>query len=121
MTDSTTAPPHVAGRILTYYRDQRSHTLHVGSPGWYRWLQTATMFTYSGDAGTFTARRLRSRKEHAESYWRAYQTKTGEVRRMDLGRNADLTRELLNPVYACPTQRVQLGVGSSTRSNVSHL
>ncbi len=50
MSDSTMPPSHVAGPILTYYRNQRPHTLHVGIPVWYRWLQTATLFTYSGDA-----------------------------------------------------------------------
>ena len=98
MSDSTTAPPRVAGSILTYYHDQRPHTLHVGSPGWYRWLQTATTFTYSGDEATFTARRLRSGKGHRDGYWRAYRTHAGTVRRMDLGTADDLTRELLSAV-----------------------
>ena len=98
MSDSVTPPPHVAGPILTYYHDQRPHTLHVGTSGWFRWLQTAIVFTYSGEEGTFTARRLRSGKGHRDGYWRAYRKHAGAVRRMDLGRNDDLTRELLSAV-----------------------
>lgn len=68
----------------------------VGSPAWFQWLTTAKSFAFSGETGTFTAR-----KEHAQRgsvYWRAYRMRHGVLRRAYLGKSEYLTPERLNQV-----------------------
>src|ERR1700737_4078788 len=53
-------PPLVQGEQLTYQQDGQSAQVTVGSAAWFRWLETASTFTYHTEHGTFTARLERS-------------------------------------------------------------
>jgi LuxR family maltose regulon positive regulatory protein len=85
---------------LTLRRPDGEHTIAVGSPAWFGWLETATAFTFASSYGTFTARRERSSSGRGDWYWRAYQHRAGTRRRVYLGKAAELTLERLHTVAA---------------------
>ena len=66
----------------------------VGSDAWFAWLEEPGhhSFSYAGPSGTFTARRER---RHGRSYWYAYRTRDGELRKEYLGLTEALTPERL--------------------------
>jgi predicted ATPase/DNA-binding CsgD family transcriptional regulator len=98
MSDMTPAPPYIEGQTLTYQQDEQAQTLMIGTPAWYRWLQTATTFTFTSDKGTFTARREQAGNKRGGWYWRAYHKHAGKLRRVYLGRSEELTPERLSAV-----------------------
>ena len=98
MNSSRQTPPTIAGQILTYHQEEHIRTLIVGTPAWYSWLQTATLFTFTGDNATFTARCERAGNKRGGWYWRAYHTHQGRRRRVYLGRPGEITLERLNAV-----------------------
>ena len=53
------ATPLVSENILTYHTGLEDHTLPIGSPAWWRWLNAehTTTFRYENARGSFTARR----------------------------------------------------------------
>lgn len=69
----------------------------VESPQWLAWLGDARSFTYTGDAGTFTARHEERSGRH---FWYAYRQQRGALRKTYLGRSAELTLERLEQAAA---------------------
>jgi LuxR family maltose regulon positive regulatory protein len=69
-------------------------SLLIGSVAWFDWLaeDQHASFAYAGPSGTFTARRER---RHGRSYWYAYRTRDGELRKEYLGLTEALTPERL--------------------------
>jgi predicted ATPase/class 3 adenylate cyclase/DNA-binding CsgD family transcriptional regulator len=65
----------------------------VGTPAWYTWLDSVTVFAFVSAEGTFTARKERGGR--AGWYWKAYRKQAGKVRSAYLGRSADLTFDRL--------------------------
>ena len=60
----------------------------VESQEWLAWVGDARSFTFSGTAGTFTARREERSGRH---FWYAYRQQRGALRKIYLGRSAELT------------------------------
>ncbi|HEX8035179.1 MAG TPA: AAA family ATPase, partial [Ktedonobacterales bacterium] len=60
----------------------------VESPAWFAWLEEARSFTFTGAAGTFTARHEERSGRH---FWYAYRQQHGALRKTYLGRSAELT------------------------------
>jgi predicted ATPase/DNA-binding CsgD family transcriptional regulator len=98
MSDMIPTPPYIEGQTLTCQQDEQTQTLVIGTPAWYRWLETATTFTFTSDKATFTARREQAGNKRGGWYWRAYYKHTGKLRRVYLGRSAALTSERLSAV-----------------------
>src|SRR5437660_629940 len=96
----TPTPPLVQGELLTYQQDGQSAQVTVGSAEWFRWLETASTFTYRTEHGTFTARLERSGNKRGGTYWRAYRKRVGKLRRAYLGKSGELTLERLQMVAA---------------------
>ena len=76
VTDEWLHPLDVAGDALLAVR--------VGSDAWFSWLEESGQlsFSYSGPSGTFTPRR---EGRHGRSYWYAYRTQDGALRKEYLG------------------------------------
>ena len=103
--------------------DDRSLEIQVGSPAWYGWLESATLFSFTCVQGSFTARKERSRGNGW--YWKAYCMRAGTLHRAYLGKSAALTPERLTEVAAslaagrpvvqeATSERVQRGAGIDT-------
>ncbi len=88
---------------LTYQRDGHEQTLVVGTPAWYAWLHTATVFTFCSDGGKFMARREQAGNKRGGWYWRAYYRLADKLRRVYLGKSEELTLARLNAVAATLT------------------
>jgi hypothetical protein len=71
----------------------------VGSGSWRDWLAAtdSSGFRFDAVAGRFTARRETRRNA---AYWYAYRKSAGTLRKVYLGRTADLTRERLDAAAA---------------------
>src|SRR5690349_9449523 len=69
--------PHVQQGTLTLNGPDAEHTIAVGTAAWFTWLETATVFTFASEHGTFTARRERSSSGRGAWYWRAYHHRDG--------------------------------------------
>jgi LuxR family maltose regulon positive regulatory protein len=92
--------PTVRGDQLVYQDQQnkREHVLVVGTPAWYNWLTTATTFAFTGDSGTFTARKERTGNKRGGWYWKAYRTQHSKHSSLYLGKSEALTLEHLHAV-----------------------
>src|SRR5215472_2955569 len=75
----------------------------VGTPAWYTWLETVTLFTFSSERGAFTARK--ERRQRGGWYWKAYRTQHGKLVRAYLGKTEHLTLERLERVAQTLTDR----------------
>ncbi len=69
----------------------------VESHEWFAWLGDARSFTFAGDAGTFTARH---EERSGRTFWYAYRQQRGALRKVYLGRSAELTLERLQQAAA---------------------
>ena len=94
--DQTTAL--VAGETLSYQRDGEDYQLPVGTPAWYGWLQTATLFRVHSPLGTFTMRREQMGHKHGAWYWRAYRKHEGKLQQVYVGKGEEVTPERLHAV-----------------------
>src|SRR5438270_10866275 len=90
--------PLVRGDRLIYQQDDHEQVLAVGTPGWFAWLETAMTFAFTGDIGTFTARKERAGNQRGGWYWKAYRTQHGKHSSLYLGKTEALTLERLNAV-----------------------
>ena len=90
--------PFVRGDRLIHWQDNHEQVLMVGTPVWFTWLETATTFAFTSDAGTFTARKERAGNQRGGWYWKAYRTKYGKHSSLYLGKTETLTLERLNTV-----------------------
>jgi hypothetical protein len=84
--------PIIVTETLNIWKEKTRHTIIVGTPEWFMWLETATAFTYCEDGATFTAQK-RTRK--GRYYWYAYAKRAGRLQTIYLGRAPDLTIERL--------------------------
>jgi LuxR family maltose regulon positive regulatory protein len=80
---------------LTYQEDGRVVTIAVASTDWYRWLESATSFTFRSPEGTFTAHKERASNRRGGWYWRAYRQQHRRLSRFYLGISSRLTPERL--------------------------
>ena len=64
------------------------HVIEVGSDGWFEWLANHDRFVYRHESTHFTARRETRRGNY---YWYGYRRHRDKLRKVYLGRAADLT------------------------------
>src|SRR3989440_1692301 len=93
-------PSRIQGDTLTYQQDGQPVHVVVDTPGWYSWLETASIFTFRSAYGTFTARKEEAGHKRGGPYWRAYRKHNGKVHRVYLGKSEELTLERLKLVAA---------------------
>jgi LuxR family maltose regulon positive regulatory protein len=112
--------PRVADGTLHTIGDPGRKEIAVGSPSWVDWLRepSTRSFSFSGQLGTFTARK--ERRVHGDEYWTAYRKRGGRLRKAYLGKAEKLTLERLNDAAAVlapsdddattsPTSKVAVG------------
>src|SRR5712692_3446241 len=92
--------PIIQDGILTHLRDGSPVQIVVDSSDWYAWLQTASIFTFRGEHGSFTAHKERAGHRRGSAYWRAYRTWQGKLHRAYLGQSEELTLDRLKAVAA---------------------
>jgi predicted ATPase/DNA-binding CsgD family transcriptional regulator len=92
------APPIIQDGILTDLRDRFPVQIVVDSSDWYAWLQTASIFTFRGEHGSFTAHKEHAGNRRGHAYWRAYRTWQGKLHRAYLGQSEGITLERLQSV-----------------------
>src|SRR5512138_3405155 len=97
--------PRVEGGALLDLEGQ-ADAIAVGTPAWYTWLEQATTFAFSGEQGSFTARKERSGR--SGWYWKDYRKHQGTLHRAYLGKSAELTLERLNAHAADIARRARL-------------
>src|SRR6266566_5620741 len=91
--------PVVRGGIVTRFMDADARQIRVGTPTWYAWLEEVSTFAFSGNMGTFTARK-EPKLSGGELYWKAYRKRDGKLYRAYLGKSQDLTLERLHAIAA---------------------
>jgi len=69
--------PIVRGDTLIYQQGEQEQLLLLETPAWYAWLETASTFAFTSEAGTFTARKERAGNQRGGWYWKAYRTRWG--------------------------------------------
>jgi LuxR family maltose regulon positive regulatory protein len=90
--------PIVRGNTLTYQQDGQKQVLLVETPAWYAWLESATSFAFTSQAGTFTARKERAGNQRGGWYWKAYRTRHGKLTSLYLGKSETVTLARLQAV-----------------------
>jgi predicted ATPase/DNA-binding CsgD family transcriptional regulator len=73
--------------------------IRVGTSAWYAWLEEVSTFAFTGNIGTFTARK-EPKLHGGELYWKAYRKRDGKLYRAYLGKSEDVTLERLNAIAA---------------------
>jgi LuxR family transcriptional regulator, maltose regulon positive regulatory protein len=111
MEKSLTGVPAVKHETLTYEDQGQRLTLVVGTPRWYAWLETATVFSFEGEAGTFTAHKARAGNRRGGWYWRASCWSHGRIFRCYLGISSHLTLSGLQEAARRLRVRVEDGSG----------
>ena len=89
--------PHVADGVLHADEPLGVASVVVNSPAWFAWLEdpATRSFSFEGPSGTLTARRER-RTGSLEGYWTAYRKQGGKLRKVYLGKAANVTVERLD-------------------------
>ena len=87
--------PKIVNSTLSINEGQDAREIHLNSPEWFAWLQTASAFSYQQYGVSFTAQR-RERKGHW--YWYAYAKRDGRVHSIYMGRAESLSAERLRIV-----------------------
>jgi len=90
--------PIVRGNTLTYQQDGQEQVLLVETPAWYAWLESASSFAFTSQAGTFTARKERAGNQRGGWYWKAYRTHHGKLTSLYLGKSETVTLARLEAV-----------------------
>ena len=96
--------PLVEHGVLTYRAGAHMTTAALESNDWWRWLedQSVTTFRFTGDTGSFTARRER---KYDGWYWYAYCKRHGKLHKAYLGKTELLTQARLTAVAETLVQR----------------
>ena len=81
--------------LLTYWQDEQEQHISVGTGAWYAWLETARIFRFISDEGTFSAHKARSGNGRGGWYWRAHRRRQGRLLRCYLGKSEDLDLQRL--------------------------
>jgi LuxR family maltose regulon positive regulatory protein len=105
-----TIPQVYSGRLAVPATGGEHATITLGSPDWYGWLRDNIHFTFTGDLGTFTARK--ERRARGDEYWYVYRKHAGKLHKAYLGRSADLSPERLYAVTSALTRRLAGGADS---------
>lgn len=66
------------------------------SPAWFTWLANNRAFAFVGQRGSFTAQK--ERRQRGGSYWYAYRRRDGQLRRMYVGKDSELTATQLEGI-----------------------
>jgi LuxR family maltose regulon positive regulatory protein len=113
--------PMVRGDRLVYQdqQNEREHVLVVGTPAWYHWLTTATTFAFTGDSGTFTARKERPGNKRGGWYWKAYRTQHSKHSSLYLGKSEALTLERLHAVAQALAQAPSEDATGEDNTNIT--
>ncbi len=90
--------PLVRFDTLRYQQNGLQHSLNVGTPEWYAWLNNFPTFAFSSEYGSFTARKETAGNRRGGSYWKAYRTRNRKLHRAYLGKSEALTLERLNEI-----------------------
>ena len=90
--------PFIRFDTLHFQQNEQQHSLRVGTPEWYDWLNNFPTFAFSSENGSFTARKETAGNRRGGSYWKAYRTRNGKLHRAYLGKSETLTLERLNEV-----------------------
>ncbi len=116
--------PIIQDGILTDLREGSPVQIVVDSSDWYAWLQTASIFTFRGEHGSFTAHKERAGNRRGRAYWRAYRTWHSKLHRAYLGKSEGLTLEQLQSVAVVLASKGAgdgsldvPGLGAGTRSS----
>jgi predicted ATPase/DNA-binding CsgD family transcriptional regulator len=92
------ASPRLVEETLIYEQYGQEQRLRVGTPEWYQWLTTASLFTVTSPSGTFTARKERAGSKRGGWYWKLYHRQNGKLRSAYLGKAEGLTLECVTTV-----------------------
>src|SRR5438309_1730453 len=84
--------PTVRGDTLLYQQDEHEQVLVVETPAWYAWLETASTFAFTSEAGSFTARKERAGNQRGGWYWKAYRMQQGKLSSRYLGKSETLSQ-----------------------------
>src|SRR5215470_14290284 len=89
------SPSHQAYKL---FESQRHVALEVvpESPAWFAWLAEVSSFAFSGQAGSYTARKEAAQR--GDRYWYAYLRSGQKLAKKYLGKTADLTLSRLEEV-----------------------
>ena len=112
------AAPRVQDGLLTPADGDPSRPIAVGAPAWFAWLAGAASFRFQCPQGDFTARKEQAGHGRGGRYWKAYRRRDGRLRRVYLGRDADLTLARLigaATALATPTPPRSAGRASGRR------
>ena len=90
--------PTVRGDKLVYQHDEHEQVLVVETPAWYTWLESASTFAFTSEAGTFTARKERAGNQRGGWYWKAYRMQQGKLSSRYLGKSETLSLHRLQAV-----------------------
>ena len=90
--------PIVRGNTLTYQQDGQEQVLLVETTAWYAWLESASSFAFTSQAGTFTARKERAGNQRGGWYWKVYRTRRGKLTSLYLGKSETVTLARLQAV-----------------------
>lgn len=122
-TTMATMTPTVRGDRLVYQHplNEREHILVVGTPAWYNWLTTATTFAFTGDSGTYTARKERAGNKRGGWYWKAYRTQHSKHSSLYLGKSEALTLERLHAVAHTLAKASTEGAAGEDNPNMTSL
>ncbi|HEV2580759.1 MAG TPA: hypothetical protein VGT44_07885, partial [Ktedonobacteraceae bacterium] len=90
--------PIVRGNTLMYQQNGQEQALLVETPAWYAWLESASSFAFTSQAGTFTARKERAGNLRGGWYWKAYRTRRGRLTSHYLGKPETITLARLQTV-----------------------
>lgn len=72
--------------------------IQIDTPAWFRWLQTATSFSYPLGRPTYYSLTLRQEKRRRGLYWYAYLKIDSKLHNGYVGASATLTAEKLDTV-----------------------
>jgi predicted ATPase/DNA-binding CsgD family transcriptional regulator len=90
--------PRLVEEMLIYEQHGQEQSLRVGTPEWYLWLTTASLFTVTDSSGTFTARKERAGSKRGGWYWKLYSRQNGKLCSAYLGKAEALTLERVTTV-----------------------
>ncbi|WP_165422879.1 LuxR C-terminal-related transcriptional regulator [Ktedonosporobacter rubrisoli] len=81
----------VEDEILRNEQDGQEISIALDSPAWFRWLESATAFSFRSAEGHFTAHKTRAGNQRGEPYWRATLRSRGKLYSFYLGQSPRLT------------------------------
>lgn len=79
------------GELLHTAQADGPTVILVGSPPWFAWLQQADRFVIETPGGRITVRKERAGNQRGGGYWRALRKTRGQLRRVYLGGDAELS------------------------------